>query len=152
MKNAFDVANFFLKIVDRSSGESISPLKLQKLLYYAQAWSLVLRNKPIFSEEIEAWKHGPVVRKVWEEFRKYRYNTLPEPDVEVTMFDATEVEVMQEVWRVYGNLSARHLEALTHREDPWLNSRYGLGLHEKSSNIISLEDMQNYYKNYLDDN
>ena len=58
--NIFDVANFFLKIVDRDSGSTITPLKLQKILYYAHGYYLANYDKPLFQEDFQAWANGPV--------------------------------------------------------------------------------------------
>ncbi len=80
MKNALNVAHYFLKRLDREAGDTRSPLKLQKILYYAQAWSLVLNNNPLFTEEIEAWVSDPVVREVWNEYQAYKYRDIPEPE------------------------------------------------------------------------
>lgn len=146
MKSVLDVASYFLCRLDREAGDTISTLKLQKLIYYAQAWSLVFRNQPLFYQDIEAWVHGPVVREVWNEYQDYKYRDIPEPvgfsDIE---FEEDEIEVLEEVWMVYGELSAKHLEELTHSENPWIQARKGLEPAEKSTNIISHEQIKNYY-------
>ncbi len=151
LKSASDVACYFLCRVDRDAGDTISLLKLQKLVYYAQAWSLVLRKKPLFYQEIEAWVSGPVVRDVWNEYQVYQYGDIPVShhcDIE---FEEDELEVLEEVWNTYGELSARHLQNLTHSELPWRNAREGLEPAEKSKNVISLDDMQSYYGACLED-
>ncbi|HLO48870.1 MAG TPA: type II toxin-antitoxin system antitoxin SocA domain-containing protein [Kamptonema sp.] len=146
MKSALDVARYFLCRLDREAGDTISPLKLQKLVYYAQAWSLVFRNHPLFDEDIEAWVHGPVVREVWKEYQDYKYSDIPESvDLSDIEFEEDEREVLEEVWSVYGELSAKRLEELTHSENPWIQARKGLEPAEKSTNIISHEQMKNYY-------
>ncbi|MGK7927026.1 MAG: Panacea domain-containing protein [Spirulina sp.] len=150
MKKALDVARYFLHRPDREAGDTISPLKLQKLLYYAQAWSLVLREKPLFSEEIEAWVSGPVVREVWDEYQAYKYRDIPAPDAENIEFEDDEIEVLEEVWEAYGELSARQLRELTHAETPWLNARNGLEPAEKSAKPISHEAMKAYYSNFVE--
>src|SRR5258708_4115865 len=75
--SALDVANWFLAAMDRGAGDSITHLKLQKLVYYAQAWSLALRNKPLFDEDFVAWTHGPVVKSVWRRFKGYGLDAIP---------------------------------------------------------------------------
>ena len=77
MKNALDIAGYFLCRIDREAGDTISPLKLQKLVYYAQAWSLVFINKPLFFQDIEAWVSGPIIRDVWNEYKPYNYRDIP---------------------------------------------------------------------------
>ena len=149
MKNALDVARYFLRRLDREAGDTISPLKLQKLLYYAQAWRLVLRERPLFSEAIEAWVSGSVVREVWDRYKAYKYHDIPQPDTENIEFLEDEIEVLEEVWESYGELSARQLRDLTHSETPWLNARNGLEPAEKSVNPIPHEDMKVYYSQFV---
>lgn len=150
MKSALDVARYFLSRVDREAGDTISPLKLQKLVYYAQAWSLVFRSQPLFDQDIEAWVSGPVVRDVWNEYKAYKYKDIPAPDNFEKEFEEDELEVLEEVWNAYGELSAKYLVELTHSETPWLNARKGLEPAEKSTKIISHEDMKSYYAPFVE--
>lgn len=150
MKSAVDVARYFLCRVDREVGDTISNLKLQKLVYYAQAWSLVFRNKPFYYQDIEAWVSGPVVRDVWNEYKDYQYGDIPPPDDLDVEFEEDEIEVLEEVWDVYGELSAKHLRDLTHSETPWINARKGLEPAEKSANKIDMEEMKSYYSNFVE--
>lgn len=143
--DALDVACYFLYRVDREVGDTISPLKLQKLVYYAQAWSLALKDKPLFPEEIQAWVHGPVVYKIWDAYKEYRYSAIPLPSDPLPEFVDDQIEVLDEVWNAYGELSAKRLEQLTHSETPWIKARQGLNAGERSQNIISLDDMKSYY-------
>ncbi|MHC5729865.1 MAG: Panacea domain-containing protein, partial [Nostoc sp.] len=148
-RSALDVAKYFLCRIDREAGDTMSPLKLQKLVYYAQAWSLVLRDQPLFPEEIQAWPHGPVVYDVWNSYRDYKYTAIPEPEVCELDFSEDEIEVLEEVWNAYGELGARSLENLTHGEQPWIEARKGLDPGEKCQEVISHETMKFYYEKYL---
>ncbi len=65
---ANQIASWFLASLDTNAGDTISPLKLQKLIYYAQAWHLVHFDKTLFKDKIEAWSHGPVVPAIYERF------------------------------------------------------------------------------------
>ena len=150
MQNALDVARYFLCRVDREAGDTISPLKLQKLVYYAQAWSLAIRNQPLFAQTIEAWVSGPVVRDVWDEYQAYKYRDIPAPDTLDATFDADELEILSEVWDAYGELSAKRLQDLSHSESPWLNARQNLDPAQKSTHPISHEEMQSYYANLVE--
>ena len=145
MKSALDVASYFLCRVDRETGDTISPLKLQKLVYYAQAWSLVFRGQPLFFQDIEAWVSGPIVRDVWDEYKAYKYTDIPTPDDFDEAFEADELDVLEDVWNAYGELSAKHLAELTQSETPWLNARQGLEPAETSTKIISRDDMKSCY-------
>ena len=150
MKSAVDIARYFLCRVDREAGDTISPLKLQKLVYYAQAWSLVFRNEPLFFQDIEAWVYGPAIRDVWHEYKPYHYRDIPPPEELEIKFAKDEVEVLEEVWDTYGELSARHLKELTHSETPWLNARKDLEPAQPSNNIISHSDMKAFYSEMVE--
>ncbi len=115
----FDVANWFTCTIDREAGDSITHLKLQKLLYYAQAWSLVLNGKSLFAEDFEAWAHGPVIPSIYERYKEHGFDALPPCECENDIAGETE-EVLKEVKRVYGELSGKKLERLTHSEAPGL--------------------------------
>lgn len=150
MRDALDVARYFVCRVDRDAGDTISPLKLQKLVYYAQAWSLVLRGEPLFFQPIQAWPHGPVVYDVWNAYRDYKHTAIPQLDVcDLVDFTEDELDVLDEVWNAYGELSARQLENLTHSESPWIEARKGLDPSEKSQEVISHESMKSYYEKYV---
>ena len=85
-----EVANFILVLGDQyDDGDPISPLKLQKLLYYCQGFNLGAYDQPLFKENIEAWEHGPVVVSVWRAYRKYgsRAIAVPEPLVNTAISD-----------------------------------------------------------------
>ncbi|MBI5345580.1 MAG: DUF4065 domain-containing protein [Chlamydiae bacterium] len=76
-QTVLDLARYFVHLGEKSK-RPLTNKKLQKLLYYAQAWSLVLRKKPIFDEPIEAWPHGPVVSKVYHHYKKFGFETIQE--------------------------------------------------------------------------
>jgi uncharacterized phage-associated protein len=149
MQSALNVAKYFLRCVDREAGDTISVLKLQKLLYYAQAWSLVLRNQPLFWENIQAWSHGPMVCDVWDYYKEYKHTDIPTPEQCELDFSDSELEVLEEVWNTYGELSARQLEKLTQSEEPWIEARKGIDPGAKSQEFISHEIMKSYYEKYL---
>ena len=125
----------------------ISNLKLQKLLYYSQAWFLAIYKQPLFEEEIEAWVHGPVVPRVFQCYRGFKWGLLPrQAGIVVSQELRSHLE---EVWRVYGSFSAYDLERLTHSEDPWKQARTGLPPDASSHNIITKDAMQHYYSSRL---
>ena len=144
MYSALDIAKWFLCAVDRESGDSITHLKLQKLLYYAQAWSLVLLDKCIFKEEIQAWMHGPVVPEVYDKYSAYAYNEIPKPEHCPVIAKEYE-DVLEEVMKTYGIYQAKYLEMLTHSEKPWIEARGNLPLEARCDKPISTETMKQYY-------
>lgn len=141
----FDVADYFLKVVDRDAGGSITHLKLQKLVYYAQAWHLVFTGKPMFCERIEAWVHGPVCPALYSKYADYGYQNLPEPEKAPDVFNEEELETLEAVWDCYGDYDARYLEQLTHQEKPWREARKGCAPGEHCTKRISLEVMKEFY-------
>ncbi|MDP3697934.1 MAG: DUF4065 domain-containing protein [Candidatus Taylorbacteria bacterium] len=132
---------------NKKDGLGLSNKKLQKLLYYAQAWSLVLNDKKIFNDKIEAWVHGPAIPLVYLEFKKFGFNDIKmkvnENDLE--SLSEKDKKVLDEVWRVYGKFDADYLELLTHNETPWQEARKGLQQYDNSGNEISVDLMKKYY-------
>jgi len=120
----------------------VSNLKLQKLLYYSQAWHLALFKLPLFDEEIEAWVHGPVVPEIFRHYRDCKWSPIPDFKVNSAYPFRSHLE---EVWKVYGNFSAFDLERLTHSEDPWRNARIGLASDASCNVIITKACMRDYY-------
>ena len=151
MRSAFEIVPHFLKQSEKSIESRITPLKLQKLLYYAQAWSLVFRGKIFFYEDIEAWIHGPVVPRVYRHYKQYGYSTLPQEDFFSKLKD-DEINILNMVWMSYGKKSAKFLEELTHSEYPWIKTRTGLRVDQPSTKKISLRDMKNYYIQFVESN
>ncbi|MBI2919196.1 MAG: DUF4065 domain-containing protein [Chloroflexi bacterium] len=138
MLHAGDVARYFLVIQDSESGERITNLKLQKLCYYAQGFSLAIFNERLFPEEIQAWKHGPVVEVLWREYNRYGYQPIPIPnDIDPDLYSEDVKDLLDEVYEVYGQFSAWKLRDMTHQEPPWK---------EAAGGIISIESMRQHFK------
>jgi len=143
-KTAVSTANWFLARIDRDCGESITHLKLQKLIYYAQAWHLAVFKNPIFEEDLEAWAHGPVAPSVWKTYRDQRWEALPPPPRVPSLPEKTE-SLLEEVFSLYGSARAKQLESLTHSELPWIEARGDLPPEASCKNIISKKTMAEYY-------
>ncbi len=146
MYKATDIANWFLTAVDRESGDSMTHLKLQKLLYYAQAWTLVITGEPLFEEEIQAWMHGPVVPEVYSKYSGSSFEEIKAPNHdECVDIDGEHEEILEQVMDNYGIFEAKYLENLTHSEDPWRIARGNIPKEEKCTNIITKESMKEFY-------
>jgi uncharacterized phage-associated protein len=142
-----NVAKFFLSKIDVEAEEIITPLKLQKLIYYAQAWLLVFLDRSFFDEDFQAWVHGPVVPNLYFEFKKHGYCSIPKAtNFDKTVFKSDELQILEMVYDVYGRYDAKHLEHLTHRESPWTEARRGYEPDEKCTHIITKTSMLQYYK------
>lgn len=103
MLNCYDIAKYFLCLVDEEAGDLISNLKLQKLVYYAQGFHLAIYNIPLFHEPIEAWTHGPVIPDLYHEYKQYGLGAIPQPDnVDFSKYDETTKKLLDEVYSVFG--------------------------------------------------
>lgn len=143
----FDIANYFIRLANET-GSFISNLKLQKLVYYAQAWHLAIYGEPLFKAQFQAWVHGPVIRGLWAKYKKYRYNPIDEDPPEVE-FDEQTAGFLKEVADVYLGEDAYKLELMTHQEDPWIEARADLPPDAASSAVISNESMKQYFSKRL---
>lgn len=141
MTNVFDVASYILEQCG-----TMTTMKLQKLVYYCQAWSLVWDEEPLFPEGIEAWANGPVVRSLYEAHRGF-FKVSP-GDINGNPQNLTDPqrETVREVLADYGTKSSQWLSDLTHREQPWLDARRGLAPGERGCQIISLASLAEYYE------
>ena len=138
MMPAHDVAKYFVSLVDDDAGDSISNLKLQKLLYYAQGAHLALHGGPLFPEPIEAWTHGPVVPYVYRQYKQHGGEPIPIEKVDLNIYTGPVREVLDEVNEVFGQFSALKLRAMTHNEAPWMQTARG--------EVISLDIMREFFK------
>lgn len=147
MKNKiFIIARYFIA-KNKESQIGLTNKKLQKLLYYSQAWNLVLNNKKIFPEEIQAWIHGPAIPSVYQEYKKFEFNDIDDEIDEKDFSSLTkeEILVLDAVWDVYGKYDANYLELLTHSEEPWIKARNKIPSYMSSSATISPAHMKEYY-------
>lgn len=145
----FDVANYFLKIVDRESGSTITPLKLQKILYYAQGYHLAMFGTPLFDEEFEAWAHGPANPDIYDKYKDYKYGSIDEPDVEIPEIDEETKRFLNEIWETFGMYDGKFLEKMTHKEEPWVKARKGYDAGEVCNEIITKDSMKEFFKKII---
>ena len=145
-----EVAKYILYLADKDK-EVVTNKKLQKLVYYSQAWSLVLNERRLFNEKIEAWIHGPAVRSLYTRYKRFGFEPI-EQDVKLNTIDLTkkEKDLIEQVWNVYGKFDAGYLEMLSHSEKPWQEARRGLQVCEGSDAEISPDTMKSFYKEKLE--
>lgn len=139
MANVFDVAAYILS----ECGE-MTTMKLQKLVYYCQAWSLVWDETPIFPETIEAWANGPVVRELYNHHQgQFRIRTIGKgkPD----NLKDEEKQTIKAVLDYYKDFTSQQLSERTHEEPPWKGARSGLKDGLRGNEEISLASMAEYY-------
>lgn len=145
--SALDVAKWFLRkeyyavSVDEYS---MTNLKVQKLLYYAQGSFLALCDDKIFSDEIINWSFGPVVEAVYHEFKKHGKNPIPfEQYTDIPQFTEEEENILESVYNNFGQFSAWKLKEMTHSETPWKSTN--------SNDIIPLTIIKEYFvENYIE--
>ena len=131
--------------------EDITPLALQKILYYIQGFSTYFFDRPIFNDNAEAWVHGPVYREIYDRFSYYRYNPISKNEFEsyneINSLNAKEIKLIDSVINNFGVYSGKTLEKMTHTTIPWEEGRKELSEEEYSSNIIDIDTMKDYFTN-----
>ncbi|WOI37278.1 DUF4065 domain-containing protein [Alteromonas sp. CI.11.F.A3] len=141
MANIFDVASYILESIGTSSA-----MKLQKLAYYSQAWSLVWDEEELFEEDFEAWANGPVVRSLYNKHRgmfKVSADVFPEGDSD-NLTDEQK-DTIDKVLEFYSDKTAQWLSNLTHKESPWKEARGSLEAMDNCNEIITKASMAEYY-------
>ncbi|MDR3670717.1 MAG: DUF4065 domain-containing protein [Holophaga sp.] len=120
MANAMDVARHILAKA-HAKGISLDPMKLQKMVYFAQGWSLGLGTLPLFDEKIEAWPYGPVVESVYHGFKKYGSGNIPKEEGKLLNdLDPISDNLIDQVLDIYGKYSGPVLSGMTHETgSPW---------------------------------
>ena len=120
------------------------PLKLQKLLYFTQGLSFCMNDEEFFEEQFEAWVHGPVIPSAYRQYREYGYNPI-DIRYDIEPMDEAQLSVLERVKDIYGKYDAKHLEELTHSQDPWLHARRGLDPDERNSKHMPKEMIAEYF-------
>lgn len=139
-------ANDVASVLIARHGSWMDAWKLQKLLYYVQAWHMAIADRPAFDEPIKAYKDGPVVpdvrhKRMGQPTRRPSYQSLD--DIRLDSFASDLIDL---VLAHYGDLSGAELRALTHAESPWLDARGDLPEDASSSTPISLASMARFYR------
>ncbi len=136
----YEIADWFL------NKRSMTQKKMQKLCYYAQAWCYALKNKRLIRTDFQAWIHGPVSPALYEKFKSFGYDTIKFTGIYNCKIDREDISLLEDVWETYGDQTGNSLEALTHRELPWIEARRGYAENERCTVAISPETMKKYYK------
>ena len=151
--SAHDVATYIIahfyesdKEIDDGVAEGVTNLKLQKLLCFCQAFSLVRLGRPLFQEEIHAWKYGPVVPDIYRKYREYGNNPIP-PEEKVSI-GADNEKVVNEVLKLFGEYSAIRLMHITHSHKPWKDEERRV-LNGEKNIVITKESIKKYYTEIL---
>lgn len=129
----------------------VNHLKLQKLIYYIDAWHNVYFNKPLIQENFEAWAHGPVVREVWNYYKggSVLFDPLPVEEYVDIYVDKEQLDLINDVLEEYGDKTGYYLECLTHHEEPWRRARRGYAPGDKCEVIIDKDFAKEFYGDML---
>ena len=140
--SALDVATYILS--KQQKKHPLTAWKLQKLVYYCQAWSLVWDEQPLFKEKILAWANGPVVKELYD-LHKGQFTVQKLSKGNLNHLSINQKDTIDHVLKAYGDKSAQWLSDLTHREEPWIEARQGLNLGERGEIEILIATMHEYY-------
>jgi len=141
MANVLDVAKYILQ----KQGNT-THMKLQKLVYYSQAWSLVWDDKPLFEQPIQAWANGPVTPRLYGVLRgSFAVTEVAVMPADANQLTVEETETVDAVLKEYGDKPTQWLSDLTHMEEPWQLARIGLGPGDNGSQEITHASMAEYY-------
>ncbi|HRN69909.1 MAG TPA: DUF4065 domain-containing protein [Candidatus Woesebacteria bacterium] len=146
------IADYFIALSNEVQ-EPITNLKLQKLVYFVQAWYLAYKKEPLFDEDFQAWVHGPVLRDLYDKYSSNEWRPIiekKEPSKEIfAKFDKDLQLIISEVVESYFPLTAYELERISHSDEPWIKARKGLSIDEPSNNVIEKEWMEKYYASLM---
>lgn len=126
--------------------EDVTPLALQKLLYYVQGFFYAFNNIFIFEDDCEAWVHGPVYRKVYHKYSDYKYDSIDGADsFDETIFSVAEKAVIDGIVDNFSCYSGKVLERFTHSEQPWIETRADLPVYAQSDRVIDKKLIADYF-------
>jgi len=146
--SALDVAKYILE----KTGQTMSTMQLQKLLYYCQAWHAAWTNRPLFDETFEAWANGPVCYALYDHHRgKYAISVATLDAGSADRLAPEQAEVVDRILAAYLPLNGLQLSQLTHSERPWLDARGDLPSGARSREVISWKAMRSYYADLAKD-
>ena len=149
-RSIHDIADYIImRAKSEDKNVSLINLKLQKLLYYVQAWSYGINKKPLFEGEFEAWVHGPVNRDIYNRFNptKFLYSEINIEDCndKDVVLSSDESEFVDFILENYMKYSGAELERLSHNETPWIKTRGDLPVNAPCTKVIKHELMIDYY-------
>jgi uncharacterized phage-associated protein len=127
--------------------ESPSPMKLQKLCYYAQGYMLA-GGKDLFPEDFQAWQHGPVIPELYQKYSSYSWRAI-DVDLPAEVEDKALEADVADIVAAYGRYDGAALSTMTHREAPWLDARGGIPESQGSSAVISKEALSRFFQAQL---
>jgi uncharacterized phage-associated protein len=149
---AVEIAEYILARA-YENGELVTNLKLQKLLYYAQAWYMVHHEgKRLFSDDIEAWKLGPVVRELYKKYKRYGNRSVDNEECgeesirKLTLYERSFIDGFLAEFMEFTAIS---LVNMVHAETPWIEAFDENN--PNAANVISVDSMYRFYSDMYED-
>ncbi|HLO85551.1 MAG TPA: type II toxin-antitoxin system antitoxin SocA domain-containing protein [Nostocaceae cyanobacterium] len=144
MTNCLDIAKYFIiRAYEDGVEAEMTNMKVQKLLYYAQSLHLAMYDEPLFENEIQAWRYGPVCPPAYRFYSEFEAKQLPIPNKDVlSLIPDDKKQLLEEVWQNFGVYHAYTLSGMTHVEFPWKKARKGLPPEASSTEPIPVEDLK----------
>ncbi len=140
------VAKEFIRIANEN-GRNLTKLQLQKLLFFAQAWSIVIRDTELIGDDFEAWKLGPVNKAAWQFFNEVDGRVLPFQDNEFSSWiSPDDRRFIEAVWNSYCGFGPYELSQMTHAEGPWSAARGPLSVEASGNAVIPLDSISTFYR------
>lgn len=136
-----DIAKYIISKLE------ITPLALQKTLYFIQGFSIAFNNNFIYKDVPEAWVHGPVYPEIYHKYKVFDYNPIEnEYNLnETVILEIKDKQLIDSVLKYLSLYNGTILEKITHMESPWINARNGLKSNENSNEQIKLDDIKDYF-------
>lgn len=149
--SASTIAKYLIKKSKESGVKNLTNLKLQKLLYYAQGWHLGIFKNKLFNDKIEAWKLGPAVRNVYQEYKDWGNKPIDKmvSEEDVATINEQTKKFLDEVWNVYKNTSGAELVTYTHLEKPWKEAWEHKDNTEYGDYEITADSLKEYFEGKL---
>lgn len=142
---ANDYADWFINRTDRAAGALITVPMIHKLVYFAQAWYLANKNRPLFAEDFIALSQGPALPSIQERFAGYYLEAVPEMD-RTRLVKGEKLDLLEGIHDSYGCYSATHLETLVKDAGgPWHMARAGFSGEERGGAIIPKQSMKAHF-------
>lgn len=150
MYNCFDISKEFLRLAEKE-GVGIDTMKLLKLVYIAHGYNLGFFGKPLFSNQVQAWKYGPVIPVLYHVIKRFGTGNVESNTIE--LYSESELQeidkhLLLQVWNAYKGFSGLELSSKTHEEGtPWAQCYQENGGYRIINNSI----IENYYKELINE-
>lgn len=141
MENVLNAAFYIYYMYLQKTGQILDKMKLHKLLYFSQRESLVRNDQPLFMDNFQGWKYGPVCVPIRKLYRKGKFQNKNESLKYIEKLSKESRNIIDYVLEVYGKKESWSLSDITHTEYSWRQSRIGIPEGENGEKVILLDDI-----------